>query len=120
MRFLADMGISPRSVGHLRARGHDVFDLRDHGLGRLSDTEILTRTRLEARIVLTHDLDFGDLLAASGDALPSVVLFRLPDMRPQTPNRYLDAVLTSHGADLERGCLLSVGERRVRVRTLPV
>lgn len=119
MQFLADMGVSPRTV-HLRNAGHDVLDLRDHGLERLPDAEILNRARLEARIVLTHDLDFGDLLAASGDALPSVVLFRLPDMRPGTVNRYIDAVLRSHVDDLEQGCVLSVGERRVRVRPLPI
>jgi predicted nuclease of predicted toxin-antitoxin system len=31
----------------------------------------------EQRIVLTFDLDFGDLLAAGAHALPSVVIFRL-------------------------------------------
>lgn len=120
MRFLADMGISPRTVAHLRRSGHDVVELRDAGLERLPDTAVLEKARREGRVVLTHDLDFGDLLAASGDALPSVVLFRLPDMTPGNVNRYLDALLASHAGDLERGSVLSVTERRVRVRTLPI
>ena len=76
--------------------------------------------RQASRTVLTHDLDFGDLLAASGDALPSVVLFRLPDMRPDAVNRTLDALLASHAGDIARGSFLSVGEHRVRVRALPI
>ena len=113
------MGISPRTVAHLRLTGHDVLDLRETGLAKAADVEILALAKRDGRTVLTHDLDFGDLLAASGDALPSVVLFRLPDMRPATVNRYVDAVLAQHSEDLNAGSFLSVGERRVRVRSLP-
>jgi predicted nuclease of predicted toxin-antitoxin system len=38
---------------------------------------ILVKSRTEARILLTVDLDFAQLLAMSGEALPSVILFRL-------------------------------------------
>lgn len=120
MQFVADMGISPRTVAHLRQAGHDVVDLREIGLARAADHEILALAKRDGRTVLTHDLDFGDLLAASGDALPSVVLFRLPDMRPETLSRYVDAVIEQHAADLEAGSFLSMGERRVRVRALPI
>lgn len=95
-------------------------DLREIGLARAADRDILALAKRDRRTVLTHDLDFGDLLAASGDALPSVILFRLPDMRPKTVNRYIDAVLAQHTADLDAGSFLSVGERRVRVRALPI
>ncbi|HEY57982.1 MAG TPA: DUF5615 family PIN-like protein, partial [Anaerolineae bacterium] len=37
----------------------------------------------EGFVLLTHDLDFGELVAASGARLPSVVVFRLRNMRPQ-------------------------------------
>ena len=43
----------------------------------MTDPEILRKARTEGRILLTHDLDFADLVAASGSALPSVVIFRL-------------------------------------------
>ena len=35
MRFLADMGVSPRVVDWLRAQGHDARHLREEGLQRL-------------------------------------------------------------------------------------
>ncbi len=37
MKFLADMGISPRSVEHLREMGHDATHLREKGLEQLTD-----------------------------------------------------------------------------------
>jgi len=41
----------------------------------MEDAHILDKARSEGRIVLTFDLDFGDLLAASGEKLPSVIVF---------------------------------------------
>jgi hypothetical protein len=54
MRFLADMGISPRVVEELRLKGHDATHLLDEGLYRMSDGEILEKARLEKYILLTH------------------------------------------------------------------
>ena len=120
MKFLADMGISPRSVAYLCTLGHNAVHLHELGLDRMADTDILAKARAENRVVLTHDLDFGDLLAASQAVLPSVVLFRLQDMRPGTVNRHLDAILAQHLQALESGAVLSVTERRVRLRMLPI
>ncbi|WP_413201402.1 DUF5615 family PIN-like protein, partial [Nostoc piscinale] len=65
MKFLADMGISLRTIFWLRSGGHDVVHLRDEGLQRLPDNEILVKARTEGRILLTVDLDFAQLLAVS-------------------------------------------------------
>jgi predicted nuclease of predicted toxin-antitoxin system len=60
MKFLADMGISPRTVTFLRELGHEAVHLHEEGLERLGDTAILAKARKEGRILLTHDLDFGE------------------------------------------------------------
>ena len=65
MKFLADMGISPRTVDRLREWGYDAVHLHELGLDRLPDVDILDKARQENWIVLTHDLDFGELLAIS-------------------------------------------------------
>lgn len=75
MKFLADMGISPKAVDFLVRLGHQASHLQQQGLHRLKDSEILEKARQEGCILLTHDLDFGDLLAANGADLPSVVIF---------------------------------------------
>ncbi len=120
MKFLADMGISPASVANLRTQGFDAVHLHEQGLDRMDDRDILEKARVEGRVVLTHDLDFGDLLALSGDELPSVVIFRLKDMRSPNVNRYLAAILKQYSDLLEQGAIFSVNERRTRVRRLPI
>lgn len=120
MKFLADMGISQKSVAWLRAEGHDAVHLREEQLHRLPDAEILEKAKRESRIVLTCDLDFPTLLAASQSSLPSVILFRLDDERPDNINRRLTAVLSESTIALQNGAIISVDERKHRVRLLPI
>ena len=120
MRFLADMGISPATAAFLRDLGHDSLHLSDERLHRAADPDILQKARNEGRVLLTHDLDFGELIAASEAKLPSVIVFRLRDMRPHQVNHYLEQILSDHSDSLEQGAIISVTEKRIRVRSLPI
>ena len=120
MRFLADMGISPKTVDFLNALQHDATHLHDQKLDSAPDSVILKKAREEQRILLTHDLDFGELLAASGTLSPSVIIFRLRNMHPDRVNTSLEAIIDKHAALLEKGVIISVDEGQIRVRLLPV
>lgn len=120
MKFLADMGISPKTVSFLCDLGHDAIHLHDQGLDRLSDSGILRKAREESRILLTHDLGFGELVAASGAKLPSVITFRLRNMHPERVNRYMWTIVTQHSESLEQGVIITVTEGRIRARLLPL
>jgi predicted nuclease of predicted toxin-antitoxin system len=114
------MGISPHTVTFLQGLGHDAVHLYTQGLDRLGDPAILRKAQEEGRVLLTHDLDFGELLAASGDALPSVIIFRLRDMRPDTVNQHVLGIISQQGRSLDQGAIISVTEGRIRVRPLPI
>ena len=120
MKFLADMGLARSTVAFLRAQGHDAVHLRDQGLQRLEDEEIIEKARAEGRVILTHDLDFGRIIAVSRASVPSVVTFRLNDMQTAQVNRYLAEVLAHFAEQLKAGALVSVNERGIRVRSLPI
>jgi predicted nuclease of predicted toxin-antitoxin system len=120
MKFLADMGISPRVVEELRRNGYDAVHLLDENLHRMTDGDILEKARLENCVLLTHDLDFGELLAASGGNLPSVIIFRLKDMRAANISRHLFSIINQQSEALNKGAVLSVTEQKVRIRTLPI
>jgi predicted nuclease of predicted toxin-antitoxin system len=120
VKFLADMGISPKTVAFLHTLGHDAVHLTEQGLERLSDPDIVVKARQEDRILLVHDLGFGELLAASGTMLPSVITFRLRNMHPDRVNSVLARLLLQHSEALAQGAILSVTEGQVRVRSLPL
>ena len=120
MKFLADMGISLRTVEWLRQLGYDVLHLRDRGLQKLPDDEILALALVEQRIILTIDLDFAQLLAISKQALPSVILFRLGNENYDEINQRLIEVLNNCQQDLETGAIVSVNNETYRVKKLPI
>lgn len=82
MKFLLDMGLARSTADFLRHRGYDAVHLREQGLQRMDDHDIVSKAHAEGRVILTHDLDFGRIIALSQSRLPSVVTFRLSDMRP--------------------------------------
>jgi predicted nuclease of predicted toxin-antitoxin system len=120
MRLLLDMGIAPSAAAALRLLGHDAEHLEGRRESRLADREIVCAAREERRIVVTHDLDFTDLLALSGATSPSVITFRLRSMRPDRVLARLVAVLAAQRDDLEAGAIVSVSEAFTRVRRLPI
>lgn len=120
MKFLADMGISPKTVDALGRLGYQAVHLQQQGLHQLTDVKILEKARREGYVLLTHDLDFGDLLAASGANLPSVIIFRLRNMRPEHVDVHLHRIISQCAKALQEGAIITVTEGRVRVRNLPL
>ncbi|NUQ63975.1 MAG: DUF5615 family PIN-like protein [Pirellulales bacterium] len=120
MRFLADMGVSQKVCEWLREQGHDVVHLRDEGLQRLPNGEIFAKAIREARIVLTFDLDFSEIVASAGPEVTSVIVFRLKNTRPLHVIERLRAVLADSAEAIETGAVVSVEESRHRLRRLPL
>ena len=118
MKFIADMGISPKVIHLLQSLGYQAVHLQIQGLHRLKDIEILEKARKEGSIILTHDLDFGDLLTASNFDLPSVVIFRLRNMRPDNVNKYLEKIITEYAELLQKGAIITVSEGRLSMASL--
>jgi predicted nuclease of predicted toxin-antitoxin system len=94
------MGISHRMLRFLREMGHETIHPYERGLERLSDADILAMARDDGYVLLTHDLDFSELVAKSGARLPSVITFRLRSMRPGNVNQHLYALLDN----MAKGC----------------
>jgi len=114
------MGLAPSTARFLRVQGHNAVHLREQGLQRLPDPLIVAKAIAEDRIILTHDLDFGRIVALGGQGLPSVITFRLVNMQAAEVNRYLMDALDRFSPQLEEGALLSISEESIRIRRLPV
>lgn len=120
MRFLADMGISMATVGALRALGYEIVHLREVDLIRLSDEEIVSKAKREGRIVLTMDLDFGQIMALTRRSAPSTILLRMRNQTPSAGTPRLIRVLQECHLQLEFGAFVTVEDNGYRVRRLPL
>lgn len=120
MRFLADAGISPETADFLRRRGHEAVHVRELGMQRAPDRLLVDRARAEDRVLVTFDLDFGEILALGVMVSPSVVIFRLSDERAESVNRRFEEVISAQADTLLSGALILVKDARYRIRRLPI
>jgi len=119
LRFLVDMGVSPRVALWLRENGHEAVHLREQGLHRLADDAIFTKAAAEGRIVLTFDLDFAEIVSVSSSKT-SAIVFRLRDTRTDHVIARLAHVIATSAEALETGAIISVEDAHHRVRRLPI
>lgn len=119
MKLLVDMNLSPRWTTLLREAGFDAAHWSTLGKYDAPDVEIMAYARHNGFIVLTHDLDFGAILAASKGEKPSVVQVRAEDVSPESIGVKVAAALRQMGSELESGALLTVDAGRTRMRLLP-
>jgi predicted nuclease of predicted toxin-antitoxin system len=112
------MGVSMKVVEWLRHEGHAAVHLREQRLQRLPNGGIFAKAIAEDRIVITFDLDFGEIAAAAGDKMTSVILFRLRNARAAHVIDRLAVALVAAAAALEKGAVLVVEESRIRIREL--
>lgn len=120
LRFLADMNISPQTVGALAAEGMDIVRVSSLLPANASDESILDLARRQGRVVITQDMDFSALLALGGHDRPSLVTLRLLNTDPEVVTQRLRQVLPQMEDALRRGCAVTVEDDAVRIRQLPI
>jgi predicted nuclease of predicted toxin-antitoxin system len=122
MRFLLDENVSYRVCPHLKAAGHDAVHVADIGLTSADDQVILGRARDQDRVLVSCDHDFAQLLFASGDNRPSVILVREVDALPSAElATLLLAALPGELTELlSTGAIATLTPDRIRVRPLPL
>jgi predicted nuclease of predicted toxin-antitoxin system len=94
MKLLVDMNLSPGWVDFLVTSGFEAVHWSAIGRGNESDAEVMRWAAEHAHIVLTADLDFGAILAATQRRQPSVIQIRAD---VPTPAAVGDAVLGPSG-----------------------
>lgn len=120
MKLLIDMNLSPELVEVLAVEGIDTVHWSKIGPATAPDRELMTWAKNNGYIVLTHDLDFGAILAATSADAPSVVQLRFQDIAPQHAERLVRKVLHNFSRELEQGALISIDVDKARVRILPL
>jgi len=120
LKLLIDMNLSPLWVEELGAAGITAVHWSAVGDPRAADERIFEWARAQEFVVFTHDLDFGRLLALTGDAGPSVVQLRTHDLLPASVGAVVIAAVLNHCELLERGALVVVDAVSARVRILPI
>jgi predicted nuclease of predicted toxin-antitoxin system len=116
MKFLID-----RCAGHLiaewlRKQGHDVVESRELGPDP-GDLALLQWANKESRILVTIDMDFGQLIFLHNVAHSGLI--RLPDVPARGRQKILDDLLSRFAEQLEEAAIITVRNGRIRISKRP-
>lgn len=114
------MHISRRTVYFVHSLGHDIVRVDEILPVTAEDEEIVTCALDEDRTILTQDLDFSAIIALSGRDFPSVISLRLSSSDVDYVNAVLQKTLPLIEKDQEGGEIISVQDKRLRRRKLPI
>lgn len=120
MKILVDMNLSPAWVGVLQAAGHDAVHWSSIGRAQAEDAELMAWALQQGHLVLTIDLDFSAILAATEAEGPSILQVRTNAVAPSMLAERLLPALARFEAALLAGAIITLDERRERARILPI
>lgn len=96
MRLLLDANLSPETAIFLRSRGFEAKSLIEMGLGTMMDDRVFELARRSNSILVTFDLDFGEMYYFATDKKLNVIVLRLNDQRVESVNEVLAQFFETH------------------------
>lgn len=117
MKLKLDENLSRRLKPILQALSHDVTTAADEGLLSQPDT---AEAKREGRMLMTLDLEFGDLRKYPPGDHPGIMLFRPRSFGPLAVNRFIAEFIRDAELQSLAGCVVVVDPSRVRVRRPPL
>jgi predicted nuclease of predicted toxin-antitoxin system len=108
----------PRSSAEaIRSQGFDVEDVRDLGMRYAKDQEIMDFALETGRVVITRDLDYGEILRYPQH--PGAIILRLPTgFIAKEVNEALMDFLSSAKNEILQNAIIIVELGRYRKRSL--
>jgi predicted nuclease of predicted toxin-antitoxin system len=114
------MNLSPAWVKFLDSAGHSAVHWPTVGAPTATDREIMAWAAGHDSVVLTHDLDFSGILAATGGHKPSVVQIRADNLSTGAIGHAILAAPDRLADELAAGALVTIEPHQTRLTVLPL
>jgi predicted nuclease of predicted toxin-antitoxin system len=113
------MGVSYKVAQWLNSIRHGAIHLSDEGLNKLSDDQIIEKAVSENRIILTADVDFGQLLTLKKSNPTSVIQFRIFNLTPNNIIPKLELIFDRFSDELNKEpVIITVQEHKIRLKKI--
>lgn len=105
-KFLLDADMPRSSAAAIRSLGFDVMDVRDLGMRYAKDQEIIDYALNTDRIVITRDLDYGEILRYPQH--PGAIILRLPTgfVAKEVNETLLDFLVSARSDELQQAIII--------------
>jgi predicted nuclease of predicted toxin-antitoxin system len=120
VKLLLDMNLSPEWCVALRHPNWEVHHWTEIGPANAEDQVLIEWAKKNGFALVTQDLDMPQILFATREGSPSVILLRIENsMDPLQQGRVRTAIEQAQTM-LLKGCLLIIDNRHIRIRALPI
>lgn len=119
MRILVDMNLSPKWVDFLASGEVEAVHWSNVGADDAPDQDVMRWAADHDHFVLTADLDFGAILAATQQRRPSVIQLRADNLAVSAIGDAVVSAMRVAANELDDGAVVPVDPLRARVRVLP-
>lgn len=120
MKILIDMNLSPDWCQVLAKHGWKTVHWSSVGKPTAPDKKILEYAKDQGYVVLSHDLDFSAILAATRARAPSVIQVRTQDVLSDRFQNLVINALRQFESELSSGALVVIDDDRSKARILPL
>jgi predicted nuclease of predicted toxin-antitoxin system len=119
MRFLLDINLPPAMTDWLRAEGTMPSALVKLASLVLPDQRVFARAAEDGRIVVTFNLDFGEIVALRGASGARVALLPPRLVRQSRLRERLEVAIAEAAEALQAGAIVVVEDTCIRLRRMP-
>jgi len=116
LNIVADESVDGQIVERLRADGHQVQFVAEFDPG-IDDGTVLLTSREAGALLLTADMDFGELVFRQGSLHSGIKLIRLAGILPEEKVDLVSWAFAEHSRELSHGFSV-LSPRALRIRNL--
>jgi len=118
MKFKLDENLPEDLTTVFADAGHDVSTVLMQGLKGEQDSRIIEICGEEQRVLVTADSDFSDIRVYPPEKYYGIIFLRLEVQSRMRINKVVQKLLPHLERELLVGCLWSVDETSIRIRSL--
>ena len=116
-KFLLDANLSPKTRQYLREKfNFDIIDLITENKQGLTDEKVIKLAKKEKRVIITFDLDFGEIYYFSERGSVGIIVLRIQNQTVEFVNKVLFRFFKKEAKniDLEKS-LVVIDDTKVRI-----
>jgi len=102
VKFLLDANLSPITASFIKNLGFDSKSITEEKLGNLTDSGVVEIARRENRMIITFDLDFGEIYHTKESGKIGVMVLRLENQTSNNVNFVLKQFVSENKSLLEK------------------
>ncbi len=116
MRFKIDENLPAQASRLLRSAGHNALSVLEQKMGGRPDGEVAAVCKAEARILVTLDTDFSNIVAYPPKDFAGIAVLRPEEQSMATVLAFVQRMLDAMQTEAPEGKLWIVESQRIRIR----